>query len=300
MAPGVTAAERIPRGHKVALRDLRDGAVVLKFGLPIGAASARIEAGAHVHTHNLAFRASTAPASRRNSQPAQPAARGATFDGYVRADGRVGTRNVLLVLATVNCSATVARRIAERFRATVDLAGASVDGVVALTHQHGCSVRADGPGMDLLRRTLAGYASHPNVAGVLVIGLGCEDNQVDEFPGRLGVDGVGASRRSDHPGRGRHQRDRRRRGRRVGRHAACGRGGAAHAGAGARICGSGCNAAAPTGFRPSRPIRRWAVAADRLVAEGGTRHPFGNARKSTAPSSLLLDRDADPARSRPG
>ena len=270
-----------PRGHKVALRDLRDGAVVSKFGLPIGAASARIKAGAHVHTHNLAFRASTAPASRRSSQPAQPAARGATFDGYGRADGRVGTRNVLLVLATVNCSATVARRIAERFRAAVDLAGASVDGVVALTHQHGCSVRADGPGMDLLRRTLAGYARHPNVAGVLVVGLGCEDNQVDEFLAASGltaserlavriIQDEGGTARPSPPGSPRWPPcclwPRRRGARRCRR----------------RIWWSGCNAAARTGSRPSPPIRRWAMPPTcwwRRAAPSSFRKP----RRSTAP-----------------
>ncbi len=185
--PGVTAGENIPRGHKVALRAVRHGEVVRKLGLPIGVASGPIAAGRHVHIHNLAFRPSRTTTHLRNSRPVQPEARDATFRGYVRDDGRVGTRNVLLVLATVNCSATVARRIAERFRTTVDLTGTSVEGVVALTHQHGCSVRADGPGMDLLRRTLAGYARHPNVAGVLVVGLGCEDNQVAGFLAASGL-----------------------------------------------------------------------------------------------------------------
>lgn len=187
---GLRATGFVPRGHKVALRDLAGGEPVLKLGLPIGAAVGAIAAGSHVHSHNLAFQ--PMPLARgqglRNSGPVPPSPSRATFDGYLRADGRVGTRNVLLVMATVNCSATVARRIAERFRATVDLSRTpGIDGVVALTHQHGCSVRADGPGMDLLRRTLGGYARHPNVAGVLVVGLGCEDNQADAFLAAAGL-----------------------------------------------------------------------------------------------------------------
>ncbi len=192
LAPGdaideVIARDAIPRGHKVALRDIPAGEAVLKLGHAIGIAGANIEAGAHVHTHNLRFAPVAATHALPNVARALPAPRGATFQGYRRADGRVGTRNMLLVLSTVNCSATVTRRIAERFRSTVDLAGTGIDNVVGLTHREGCSVRADGPGMDLLRRTLAGYARHPNVGGVLVVGLGCEDNNVDAFFASAGL-----------------------------------------------------------------------------------------------------------------
>ena len=189
---GILACETIPRGHKVALADIAAGADVRKFGAFIGIASQPIARGHHVHTRNLTFRPSTAARdavpARRNSQGTLLQISGASFMGYARGDGRVGTRNVLLVLATVNCSATVARRVAETFRREVDLSTwPNIDGVVALTHQHGCSFRADGPGMAILRRTLSGYACHPNVAGVLVIGLGCEDNQVDEFMASAGL-----------------------------------------------------------------------------------------------------------------
>jgi altronate hydrolase len=181
----------VPKGHKLARVDIAEGEPVRKLGTVIGVASQPIRAGEHVHTHNLHFIPS--PASHVVRRP-----RGDTrgranplpchFQGYVREDGRVGTRNVLLVLATVNCSATVARRIAETFRRTVDLTCfPTIDGVVALTHQHGCSFRADGPGMDILRRTLGGYARHPNVAGTLVVGLGCEDNQVETFLDAVGL-----------------------------------------------------------------------------------------------------------------
>ena len=184
---GVIARDAIPRGHKVALRDLRAGEAVVKLGHPIGIAGADIQAGAHVHTHNLRFAPVAATQALPNVARALPEPVGATFQGYRRADGRAGTRNMLLVLSTVNCSATVTRRIADRFRASVDLTGTGIDGVVGLTHREGCSVRADGPGMDMLRRTLASYARHPNVGGVLVVGLGCEDNNVDAFFASAGL-----------------------------------------------------------------------------------------------------------------
>jgi altronate dehydratase len=185
----VIAREAIPRGHKIAVRDIPAGAAVVKLGHAIGIAGEDIGAGSHVHTHNLRFAPVAATQALPNAVRPLPGPRGATFAGYRRADGRVGTRNMLLVLSTVNCSATVTRRIADRFRATVDLAGTGIDGVVGLTHREGCSVRADGPGMDMLRRTLAGYARHPNVGGVLVVGLGCEDNNVDAFFASAGLHG---------------------------------------------------------------------------------------------------------------
>ena len=177
----VVARERIPGGHKFAIREIKTGERVHKLGLSIGNATRAIRTGDHVHLHNVAYVAEAATKSA--SVPAwdpTPAAIDYHFMGYLRADGSVGTRNYLGVIPTVNCAATVARLIAQEFRRR--LAGASVeglDGVVALVHQHGCSVREDGPGMVLLRRTMIGYAKHANFAGVLLVGLGCEDNQID-------------------------------------------------------------------------------------------------------------------------
>jgi altronate hydrolase len=187
---GLVARTAVPKGHKFARVEIASGAPVVKLASVIGQASRPIRAGEHVHTDNLHFvpsPASHAIGGRAGVRRAgNPAPR--TFEGFVRADGRVGTRNVLLVLATVNCSATVVRHIAEAFRRSVDLSAyPSIDGVVALTHQHGCSFRADGPGMEILRRTLGGYARHPNVAGTLVVGLGCEDNQVEAFLAAAGL-----------------------------------------------------------------------------------------------------------------
>jgi altronate hydrolase len=195
LAPGdatgidqIVAREVVPRGHKVALRDIAAREAVVKLGHTIGIAAEPIAAGTHVHTHNLRFApVAEAHGALRNIERRLPEPTGATFQGYRRADGRVGTRNMLLVLSTVNCSATVVRRIAERFRASVDLVGTGIDGVAGLTHREGCSVRADGPGMEILRRTLAGYARHPNVGGVLVVGLGCEDNNVNDFFASAGL-----------------------------------------------------------------------------------------------------------------
>jgi altronate hydrolase len=189
---GPVAQTPVPKAHKIALHRIAKGDAVRKFGLIIGHASQDIAAGEHVHVHNLAFSRSSARhrirASGRNLAMPLEETRPRTFEGFVRSDGRVGTRNYLVVIATVNCSATVAKLIAERSRNQVDHSAlATVDGIVAITHQHGCSFRADGPGMALLQRTLAGYVTHPNVAGTLVVGLGCEDNQVESLLASAGL-----------------------------------------------------------------------------------------------------------------
>ncbi|HEY8880598.1 MAG TPA: altronate dehydratase family protein [Roseateles sp.] len=166
----------VTAGHKIALRAIAPGEVVLKYGQPIGAASAPIAAGEHVHVHNLEMARALPPQAVDGAATAQAAAgEAATFEGYVRADGRVGTRNYIGVLSSVNCSATVCKAIARAFEGSGALPG--VDGVVAITHGSGCGM-SDGEGLALLRRTLRGYAAHPNFAAVLVIGLGCEVNQV--------------------------------------------------------------------------------------------------------------------------
>jgi len=166
----------VAAGHKIALRPIAAGELVLKYGQPIGVAGRAIAAGEHVHAHNLEM-AQSLPAQAVDTVGAaagdhhQPAA---TFEGYLRADGRVGTRNYIGVVSTVNCSASVCKAIARGFEGAA-LPG--VDGVVAITHGSGCGM-SDGEGLALLRRTLRGYATHPNFTAVLVIGLGCEVNQV--------------------------------------------------------------------------------------------------------------------------
>ncbi len=179
------AAEPIARGHKVAIQPIAAGAPVRKFGQIIGDATQPIAPGQHVHVHNLAFRPSAADhgigADRRNTVPL-PESEAATFQGILRADGSVATRNYIGVLTTVNCSATVARLISDQFRGPQALADFSnVDGIVALTHKSGCGAGAEGEAIALLRRTIAGYARHPNFAAVLIIGLGCEANQLNRL-----------------------------------------------------------------------------------------------------------------------
>lgn len=173
---GVTVLDAIPKGHKIALRGLQAGALVRKYGHPIGRATADIPAGAHVHSHNLA----TALSGEEGYQPpiayaapATPVA-GGTFQGYRRADGRVGTRNEIWILCTVGCVAHTVRRIAEA--AGRRFAG-RVEGVHAFTHPFGCSQLGDD--LSHTRKVLAALAAHPNAGGVLIVGLGCESNQLD-------------------------------------------------------------------------------------------------------------------------
>jgi altronate hydrolase len=194
----LTVIDAVPRGHKLALRDLATGAEVYKYGQPIGLASRDIAAGEHVHDHNL--RSLSRAGAPQASQPgviagrSSPAAATAaedfesrTFQGIMRPDGRVGTRNYVAILSSVNCSATVVKRIAQVFGAPGALdAHPGVDGVVAITHGTGCGMAADGEGLALLRRTLAGYARHPNVAAVVMVGLGCEVNQISALTQDLG------------------------------------------------------------------------------------------------------------------
>jgi altronate hydrolase len=182
-AEGVEVSGLIPPGHKIAVRDIDSGAAVRRYGQIIGFASKPIRRGQHVHVHNLAMGTFERDAAAGvDARPTVPAPQPATFMGIVREDGRVATRNYIGVLTSVNCSATVARAIADRFRRDVfpqALADfPNVDGVVALTHGAGCAVDAQGEGLRVLRRTLAGYARHANFAAVLVVGLGCETNQI--------------------------------------------------------------------------------------------------------------------------
>jgi len=186
---GVTVRGLVPPGHKLALRAIAQGQPVRRYNQIIGFASKPIAPGEHVHTHNLdmgpehgAFARDYAFGADVKPEPTQ---REASFMGIKRADGRVATRNYIGILSTVNCSATAARAIADHFSRRTNpsalAAFPNVDGVVALTHGTGCGMASEGLGMDVLRRTLAGYACHPNFAGVLVVGLGCEGNQISSW-----------------------------------------------------------------------------------------------------------------------
>jgi altronate hydrolase len=176
----VIVKERIPAGHKVATRAIAAGEPVRRYNQIIGFATQGIQPGFHVHVHNLEVRDFARDyAYGETYRPTQFVEQPATFQGIVRPDGRVATRNYIGILSTVNCSATVAKHVARAFEGDAMELFPHVDGVVALTHQAGCGMDVGGEGMDVLRRTLAGYARHANFAGVLIIGLGCEGNQMD-------------------------------------------------------------------------------------------------------------------------
>src|SRR4051794_35294731 len=171
----------VPAGHKVATAAIAPGEPVRKYGQILGFATAPIASGEHVHTHNLGMGDFDRDyAFGIDARPTEyvPETERATFEGIVRADGTVATRNYLGVLTTVNCSATAARFIAEQFRGGALAEFPNVDGVVALGHGTGCGMGSEGEPMDVLRRTIAGYARHPNFAGILILGLGCESNQI--------------------------------------------------------------------------------------------------------------------------
>ncbi len=178
-ADGVAARALIPRGHKMATVAIPNGAPVFKYAQIIGYAAGDIAAGEHVHTHNLEFRAvSHDYAFATNLVPPPANAVRDSFMGY-RRDGRpAGTRNTIAILTSVNCSATAARKIAEHFTPDRLAAFPNVDGVSAFVHGTGCGM-GTGEGLETLQRVMWGYARNPNVAGVLMAGLGCEVNQID-------------------------------------------------------------------------------------------------------------------------
>lgn len=182
---GAPLAGAVPRGHKIASAPIGPGARVARYGQTIGVATRGIAPGEHVHSHNLGMgehERDYAFATDRRPPPAPNEAR--HFDGFRREGGRVGTRNYLGVLTSVNCSGTVARLIAEAAeRAPWFQAMEGVDGVVPIVHATGCGMAGAGEGFDALRRTVRGYARHPNFAGVLLVGLGCEVAQIPDLVG---------------------------------------------------------------------------------------------------------------------
>jgi altronate hydrolase len=178
---GWTTRSQVQAGHKIAARRIAKGEPIMKYAVTVGFASTDIEPGTWVHSHNTEFREFDRDyAHARDFKPVDliPEHERATFQGFVRSQGRVGTRNFIGILATVNCSATVVHKIAEWFTPERLADYPNVDGVVAFAHGIGCGMEMTGEPMQLLRRTMAGYARHPNLAAALIIGLGCERNQL--------------------------------------------------------------------------------------------------------------------------
>jgi altronate hydrolase len=178
----ITVREEIPSAHKVALRSISEGDPIVKYGQVIGLATSDIAEGSHVHTHNTGLGDLSARGGQNSSTPAAVAALEdvTTFRGYRRPDGRAATRNYIGVIPTVNCSSTVTKLIAQSAARAVG-STPGLDGVVALPHDLGCGMAERTRGDEILRRTLSGYANHVNFAGVLVVSLGCEINQPDNF-----------------------------------------------------------------------------------------------------------------------
>jgi altronate hydrolase len=179
----IVAREEVAAGHKLALRPHGPGQQVIKYGFPIGTTTGAIETGDWVHSHNLTTRLAgvTAHHFAPTPRPDIPEAAMPTFKGYRRSNGRVGTRNEIWVLNTVGCVNHAAERIA---RLTTERFAGSMDGVHAFGHPFGCSQLGDD--LEHTRRVLAGLMRNPNVGGVLVLGLGCESNQMDALLERAG------------------------------------------------------------------------------------------------------------------
>jgi altronate hydrolase len=178
----ITVREAIPAGHKAALRSVSAGEELVRYGQVIGRASRSIEPGAHVHTHNVAYEELAQHYEfPQTDRPVPPApANVPSFLGFAREDGRAGTRNYIAVVAASNCAAHTAEIIAASYLG--EALPPNVDGVVAFPHGEGCG-HAIGPDTEQLQRTLAGVLDHPNVSAAVILGLGCEVNQIDHYLG---------------------------------------------------------------------------------------------------------------------
>jgi altronate hydrolase len=191
IAAGLTARERILRGHKMAVEPIREGEPIRKFGQIIGFAKAHVAPGEWVHEHNVGlhdFARDYRFAEDAKEDDLLPPELQATFQGYRRDTGKTGTRNYLGILTSVNCSASVARFAANEIERSGVLAEyPGIDGVVAIVHGTGCGHAAYGEGFEVLRRTQWGYASHPNFAGVVMVGLGCEVFQISRMKQEYGL-----------------------------------------------------------------------------------------------------------------
>lgn len=192
---GVPLINSVSAGHKIARKDILKGTDILKFGQFIGTATTDIQLGSHVHTHNCEF---ANPEKNYATGLGLNAAKSAIMDvpplmfqGYARADGRVGTRNFLVLASTVNCSATVIKFAASE----IEMSGIldqykNVDGIVALAHGSGCGMSVSSRGYDILDRVLWGYATHPNVGATVFVGLGCEVMQITHMQSQFGDEGA--------------------------------------------------------------------------------------------------------------
>jgi altronate hydrolase len=193
--------EDVRQGHKIARTRIQSGAPLLKWGQTIGSATSQIEPGQWVHTHNVAIGALAQDYEKSTAVPADPPPlTGYTFQGYRRPDGRAGTRNYIAILSNVNCSASVARRVAARFTAERLRDFPDVSGVVAFSHGSGCGMAFGSEHHQILNRVMGGMARHPNIGGYLLIGLGCEVGSIGHLIQDQGLVQIGgASSAGDGP-----------------------------------------------------------------------------------------------------
>jgi altronate hydrolase len=189
---GIIAAMRVPRGHKIASRAIGTGEPIIKFGQIIGFASDAIALGSWVHEHNVAmsdFARDYAFGADVERGRAAPAGGVLTFEGYRRVSGKAGTRNYIGILTSVNCSASVAMFMAEAVRRSGVLNDyPNIDGVIPLVHGGGCALDVKGEGYQALKRTQWGYAANPNMAAVVMVGLGCEGFQIARWKELYGIE----------------------------------------------------------------------------------------------------------------
>ena len=184
----IRVAVMVPAGHKIATHDIKEGEPVRRYNQIIGFATRPIKAGEHIHVHNIGMGSFERDyAFGADCRVTEFVAEPASFQGYLRADGRVATRNYIGIVSTVNCSAHVTRMIAKHFTDDILAEFPNVDGIVPIVHGTGCGMGSTGEPVDVLRRVLGGYATHVNFHSTLMIGLGCEANQINDLLATQGL-----------------------------------------------------------------------------------------------------------------
>ena len=187
----IVTKNQIPFGHKISLQDIKKGSFIYKYGQIIGTASNDIFPGQHVHSHNLIFSEFDRKYEIKSKKEIQQEKNDLFFKGYKRENGKAGTRNYIGLISTVNCSATVVKKIADKINThLLNNNFENIDGAVCLKHSSGCGMNTSGHGMQVFNRTIEGFKHHPNFGKVFVIGLGCECAQISLYQNDLDKDKV--------------------------------------------------------------------------------------------------------------
>ena len=187
----IVTKNQIPFGHKISLQDIKKGSFIYKYGQIIGTASNDIFPGQHVHSHNLIFSEFDRKYEIKSKKEIQQEKNDLFFKGYKRENGKAGTRNYIGLISTVNCSATVVKKIADKINThLLNNNFENIDGAVCLKHSSGCGMNTSGHGMQVFNRTIEGFKHHPNFGKVFVVGLGCECAQISLYQNDLDKDKV--------------------------------------------------------------------------------------------------------------